>query len=182
MPVNAVRRQLGGLITLLFFCWFFQSERFPSADFYRSKIQTASQKASPSVFSSLPSFQPLQKQQRPPSDQLVVTQGDGDLLLSALRQYLSRQLSLQGGAVSPEEQGGPSPRLRPYYSNGIEKSGLKAETLNSRPLKMGKAQGASPAAPLTHVDGTCFHRLLMSSLIFYAAFKDVYSCRLETGD
>lgn len=128
----------------VYFSSFFQSDRFHSgipADFYRSKVQT------PPGFSSLSSLSPVQKQ-RPPADRLLATQAEGDLLLAALRQYLSV-------GVSPEEQEDPSSRLRPFYSNGIENSGLKKETSKSRPLKMGRTQGASVKDPLTSVDGTC---------------------------
>ncbi|KAM7400079.1 hypothetical protein PAMA_004670 [Pampus argenteus] len=124
-----------------------KSDRFLSgipADFYRSKVQTVAQKASPSSFSSLSSFQPLQKQ-RPPADQLVSMQAEGDLLLGALRQYLSGHLSLQGGGLSPEAQQAPSSRLRPFYSNGIENS-------KSRLPKMGRTQASSVRDPLTYVD------------------------------
>ncbi|XP_078029087.1 receptor-type tyrosine-protein phosphatase N2-like isoform X1 [Epinephelus lanceolatus] len=131
-----------------------KSDRFQSgipADFYRSKAQISAQKSSPSSFSSLSSFLPLQKQ-RPPADQLLATQAEGDLLLGALRQYLSGHLSLHGVEMSPEEQAGPSPRLRPLYSDGIENSGLKKETSKSRLLKLGRTQGDSVKDPLTSVD------------------------------
>lgn len=139
------------------FSSFFQSDRFQPgvpADFYRSKAQTSAQKSSPSSFSSLSSLQPLQKQ-RPLANQLLATQSEGDLLLGALRQYLSGHLSLHSGGVSPEEPQAPSSRLRPFYSNGIETSGLKKETSKSRLLKMGRTQGASVKDPLTSVDGEC---------------------------
>lgn len=97
-----------------------QSDRFQlgiPADFYRSKAQT------PSSFSSLSSYSPVQKQ-RPSADQLLRSRADGDLLLAALRQFL--------------------------YRGGIENSGLRKETSQSRPLKTGRTQD-----PLTSVDGTC---------------------------
>ncbi|KAM9844971.1 solute carrier organic anion transporter family member 5A1b [Aulostomus maculatus] len=131
-----------------------KSDRFQPgipADFYRSKAQTAAQKASPSSLSSLSSFPPLQRS-RPAADQRLAMQADGDLLLSALRQYLSRQLSLHAGVVNPEEQEGPSFRLRPYYSDGIETPGLKKEALQSRLPKMENTQGSSVKEPLTYVD------------------------------
>ncbi|KAM7379775.1 hypothetical protein PAMP_005302 [Pampus punctatissimus] len=124
-----------------------KSDRFLSgipADFYRSKAQTVAQKASPSSFSSLSSFQPLQKQ-RPPADELVGMRAEGDLLLGALRRYLSGHLSLQGGGLNPEAQQAPSSRLRPFYSNGIENS-------KSRLPKMGRTQESSVRDPLTYVD------------------------------
>ncbi|XP_042353947.1 receptor-type tyrosine-protein phosphatase N2-like isoform X2 [Plectropomus leopardus] len=131
-----------------------KSDRFQPgipADFYRSKAQISAQKSSPSSFSSLSSFLPLQKQ-RPPADQLLATQAEGDLLLGALRQYLSGHLSLHSGGMSPEEQEAPSPRLRPLYSDGIENSGLKKETSKSRLLKLGRTQGDLVKDPLTSVD------------------------------
>ncbi|XP_026230571.1 receptor-type tyrosine-protein phosphatase N2-like isoform X2 [Anabas testudineus] len=131
-----------------------KSEPFQSGvplDYYRAKAQISAQKTSPSSFSSLSSLQPLQKQ-RPPANQLLTTQAEGDLLLGALRQYLSRHVSLHGGRVSPEDHEAPSSRLRPYYSNGIENSGLKKETSQSRLLKMGRTQGSSVKDPLTSVD------------------------------
>ena len=139
-----------------------QSDRFQSgisADIYRSDSISSSQKSPPSSFSS---FQLLQKQ-RPPPDQHLATQADGDLLLGALRQYLSGHLSLPSGVVSPSEQDAPSLRLRPFYSNGIGNSGLKKESAKSRLLKMGRTQGASAKDPLTTVDGACF--LSMMDLI-----------------
>uniref|UniRef100_A0A8P4KMF0 Receptor-type tyrosine-protein phosphatase N2 n=1 Tax=Dicentrarchus labrax TaxID=13489 RepID=A0A8P4KMF0_DICLA len=132
-----------------------KSDRFQSgipADFYRSKAQTSAQRSSPSSFSSLSSFLPVQKQQRPPADRLLATQAEGDLLLSTLRQYLSGHLSLHRGGVGPEEQEAPASRLRPFYSNGIENSGLKKETSKPRLLKMGRTQGAAVKDPLTSVD------------------------------
>lgn len=96
------------------------------------------------------------QKQRPPADQLLATQAEGDLLLGALRQYLSGHLSPHRGGVSPEEQEAPSSRLRPFYTNGIENSGLKKETSKPRLLKMGRTQGVSGKDPLTSVDGTCF--------------------------
>ncbi|XP_076601155.1 receptor-type tyrosine-protein phosphatase N2-like isoform X1 [Chaetodon auriga] len=139
-----------------------KSDRFQSgspADFYRSKAQTSTLRSSPSSFSSLSSFSPLQKQ-RPPADQLLATQAEGDLLLAALRQYLSRHLSLHRGGLSPEEQEDPSSRLRPFYSNGIENSGLKKESSKSRPFKMGRTQGASAKDPLTSVDERFIEKVL----------------------
>lgn len=131
-----------------------QGDRFPM-DSYRSKAQIPAQKSSPSSLSPLLSFLPLQKQ-RPPADQLLTKQAEGDLLLGALRQYLSRHLSLYGGGVSPEEQEAPSPHQRPFYANVKENSGLKKETSKSRLLKLGRTQGASVKDPLTSVDGMCF--------------------------
>ncbi|XP_030607491.1 LOW QUALITY PROTEIN: receptor-type tyrosine-protein phosphatase N2-like [Archocentrus centrarchus] len=125
-----------------------KSDRFQSgipADFYRSKAQTLAQKSPPSSFSSLSSFQPVQKQ-RPSANQLLTTQAEGDLLLGALRQYLSGHASLHSGGVSPSE------RLRTFYSNGIQNSGLKKETSKSRLVNMGRTQGALAKDPLTSVD------------------------------
>ncbi|KAM4551303.1 receptor-type tyrosine-protein phosphatase N2-like [Odontesthes bonariensis] len=120
-----------------------KSDRFQSgisADIYGSDAVSSSQKSSPSSISSF--------QQRPPSDQLLATQADGDLLLGALRQYLSGHLSLPSGGVSPSEPDAPSLRLRPFYSNGVENPG----STKSRLLKMGRTQGASAKEPLTTVD------------------------------
>ncbi|XP_070774384.1 receptor-type tyrosine-protein phosphatase N2-like [Enoplosus armatus] len=140
-----------------------KSDRFQPggpADFYRSKAQTSTQRSSPSSgFASLSSFLPLQKQ-RPPADQLLATQAEGDLLLGALRQYLSGRLSVHRGGVSPQEQEAPSSRLRPFYSNGIETSGLKKELPKSRLLKMGRTQGASVKDPLTSVDERFIEKVL----------------------
>lgn len=133
---------------------FLQAERFQPglpADFPHSKAQTSAQRSPPSSFSSLSSFSPVLKQRPAAADQLLATQADGDLLLAALRQYLSGHLSLHRG----EEQGGPSPRLRPFYGNGIENSGLKKETAKARPLMVERLPGASAKDPLTSVDGTC---------------------------
>ncbi|KAM9349317.1 receptor-type tyrosine-protein phosphatase N2-like [Symphorus nematophorus] len=139
-----------------------KGDRFQSgspSDFYRSKAQTSPQRSSPSSFSSPSSYLPLQKQ-RPPADQLLATQAEGDLLLAALRQYLSGHVSLHRVGMSPEEQEGPSSRLRPFYGNGIENSGLKKETSKSRPLKMGRTQGASVKDPLSSVDERFIEKVL----------------------
>ncbi|XP_031163485.1 receptor-type tyrosine-protein phosphatase N2-like isoform X2 [Sander lucioperca] len=135
-------------------------DRFPM-DSYRSKAQIPAQKSSPSSLSPLLSFLPLQKQ-RPPADQLLTKQAEGDLLLGALRQYLSRHLSLYGGGVSPEEQEAPSPHQRPFYANVKENSGLKKETSKSRLLKLGRTQGASVKDPLTSVDERFIKNVLKS--------------------
>ncbi|KAF3857845.1 hypothetical protein F7725_011046 [Dissostichus mawsoni] len=85
-----------------------KTDRFQSgvaADYYRSKPQKSSSFSSSSSSSS--SFSPVQKQQRPPPD--------GDFLRGALRQYLSLK------------SGRGDPKLRPFYSNGIENTGLKTE-------------------------------------------------------
>ncbi|XP_070700752.1 receptor-type tyrosine-protein phosphatase N2-like [Pempheris klunzingeri] len=139
-----------------------KSDRFQPGiptDFYRSKAQTSPQRSSPSSFASLSSFSPQQKQ-RTPADQLLATQTEGDLLLGALRQYLSGRLSPYRGGVSPEKQEAPSSRLRPFYSNGIETSGLKKETSQSRLLKMGRTQGVSGKDPLTSVDERFIEKVL----------------------
>lgn len=135
----------------------FQSDRLQSgvpADVHRSKAQTSAQSPSPSGLFAPSSRQPLERQ-RPPANQRLASQSEGDLLLGALRQYLSGHWSLHGGAVQPAEQGSPWSRLTPSHSVGIENSGLKKETSTSRLLKMGRTQGASVKDPLTSVDGTC---------------------------
>ncbi|KAM3866109.1 receptor-type tyrosine-protein phosphatase N2-like [Diretmus argenteus] len=134
-----------------------KSERFQSgsaADYYRSQVQAGAQKSSPPGFSSLSSFQPRPKERPPSSPQLLASQAEGELLVAALRQYLSGQLSLQGGAGNPEDQqaAASSSRARPFYSNRIENPGLKKENVKSRLLKMGGAQGSSVKKPLTSVD------------------------------
>ncbi|XP_030259711.1 receptor-type tyrosine-protein phosphatase N2-like [Sparus aurata] len=129
-------------------------DRFQSgipADVYRSKAQTSPQRMSSS--SSLSSFFP-QPKQRPPSGQLLATQAEGDLLLAALRRYLSGHLG-----VSPEEEEDASARLRTFYGNGIENSGLKKESSNLRPLKTGRTQGAVKD-PLTSVDERFIEKVL----------------------
>ncbi|KAK5889523.1 hypothetical protein CesoFtcFv8_015520 [Champsocephalus esox] len=88
--------------------------------------------------SSLPS----QKQQRPPPE--------GDFLRGALRQYLSLQ------------SGRGDPKLRPFYSNGIENTGLKTEGPKSRLMKLGTTQGASVKEPLTPVDEKFIQKVLQS--------------------
>ncbi|XP_023281957.1 receptor-type tyrosine-protein phosphatase N2-like [Seriola lalandi dorsalis] len=145
-----------------------KSDRFQSgipADFYRSKAQTSAQKSPPSSFSPLSSLQPQQKQ-RPLANQLLAAQSEGDILLGALRQYLSRHLSLHSGGMSPEEpeeHEAASPRLTPFYSNGIENSGLKKEASKSRLLKMGRTQGASVKDPLSSVDERFIENVLKNA-------------------
>ncbi|XP_075954132.1 receptor-type tyrosine-protein phosphatase N2-like [Anarhichas minor] len=140
-----------------------KGDRFQSgipADFYRSEAQIMPQKSSPSGFSSLPSFLPLQEQ-RAPDEQFLVTQAEGDLLLGALRRYLSAHRSLYGGRVSPEEQEAPSTRLRPFYSRA-ENPGFKKDTSKSRLLKLGRTQGVSVKDPLTSVDERFIENVLKS--------------------
>ncbi|XP_037537333.1 receptor-type tyrosine-protein phosphatase N2 [Nematolebias whitei] len=89
----------------------------------------------------------------PPSNSLLATQADADLLLGALRQYLSRYSFQHGGGMNqPPEQEASSPRLRPFSNNGIESPGLKAETSKSRLLKTGRTPGTSAREPLSSVD------------------------------
>ncbi|XP_033960060.1 receptor-type tyrosine-protein phosphatase N2-like [Pseudochaenichthys georgianus] len=115
-----------------------QTDRFQSgvaADYYHSKPQQSSSFSS----SSSSSFSPVQKQQRPPPE--------GDFLRGALRQYLSLQ------------SGRGDPKLRPFYSNGIENTGLKTEGPKSRLMK---TQGASVKEPLTPVDEKFIQKVLQS--------------------
>lgn len=78
-------------------------------------------------------------------------QADGELLLAALRRYLSM-------AKPPEQQEPPS-HLRPLFNNRMETSGPKKESSKSRPVMTAKAQVGSIKDPLTSVDGgftVCF--------------------------
>lgn len=72
-------------------------------------------------------------------------QADGDLLLAALRRYVSM--------VMPAEQPEPPSRLRPVYSNRMETSGPKKQTPNSRPVLTAKTEAGMMRDPLTSVDG-----------------------------
>ncbi|KAM4604706.1 receptor-type tyrosine-protein phosphatase N2-like [Polymixia lowei] len=135
---------------------------FP-ADYYQSKTQGVSQKSSPPSFSSLSSFQPPRPERPPASSRLLGTGAEGDLLVAALRQYLSGQLSLQGGGVNPKDQEAPSSRLRPFYSNAIEHSGLKKEASKSKLLEMGGGQGGSVRAPLSTVDERFIQNVVQSA-------------------
>ncbi|KAF7647619.1 hypothetical protein LDENG_00169020 [Lucifuga dentata] len=135
-----------------------QSDRFQSglpADFYRSQAAAAAQKSSPS-FPSISSLQP-QPKQRPPAARLLATQLEGDLLLATLRQYVSGQLS------EDRETPPSSSRLRPFYSNRIENSGLKKESSKSRLLKAGGGQGASVKDPLSSVDERFIQNVLKNA-------------------
>uniref|UniRef100_A0A3Q3BHH3 Receptor-type tyrosine-protein phosphatase N2-like n=1 Tax=Kryptolebias marmoratus TaxID=37003 RepID=A0A3Q3BHH3_KRYMA len=87
----------------------------------------------------------------PASSSRLATQADADLLLGALRQYLPGHLFQHSGGVNPPEQEA-SPRLRPFYNNGIENPGLKKDSSKSRLLKTGKTLGTSAKEPLTSVD------------------------------
>ncbi|PWA30112.1 hypothetical protein CCH79_00009765, partial [Gambusia affinis] len=91
---------------------------------------------------------PLQKQ-KPLSSQLLASQADGDLLLAALRRFLSGRLSLHGARMKQEAA---SPRLRPFYNSGVENPGFKKETSQSRLVKTGSSPAASAKEPLTSVD------------------------------
>lgn len=72
-------------------------------------------------------------------------QADGQLLLAALRHYLS-----MGTAAEQRE---PLAHLRPVYNNGMEASGPKKETSNSRPELTAKTQAGAMQDLLTSVDG-----------------------------
>lgn len=89
-----------------------KSDRFQSG-LLRPQVQPSVQKSSSSsLFQLLP--------QRPPSNRLVLSQFDGDLLLNALRKYISGRVSQSGGEREPT----PS-RLRPLYSSGMEAPGSR---------------------------------------------------------
>lgn len=107
----------------------FQPDRLDS---HRPRTQT------PSSFSALPSFPPLQKQS-PASRQLQAMRADGELLLAALRRYLS--------------MAEPPSHLRPVFNNRMETSGPKKESSKSRPGLTATAQLGSIKEPLTSVDG-----------------------------
>ncbi|KAM4729115.1 receptor-type tyrosine-protein phosphatase N2-like [Anableps anableps] len=102
---------------------------------------------------------PVQKQKLL-SNQLLASQADGDLLLAALRQYLSGHLSLHSGGMKQEA---PSPRLRPFYNNGIENPGLKKEASQSRLVKTGSSPVASAKEPLTSVDERFIEKVLKNA-------------------
>ncbi|XP_054878325.1 receptor-type tyrosine-protein phosphatase N2-like isoform X1 [Poeciliopsis prolifica] len=91
---------------------------------------------------------PLQKQKLL-SSQLLASQADGDLLLEALRRFLSGRLSLHSARMKQEAA---SPRLRPFYNSGVESPGFKKETSQSRLVKSGSSPVASAKEPLTSVD------------------------------
>ncbi|XP_014902379.1 receptor-type tyrosine-protein phosphatase N2 [Poecilia latipinna] len=91
---------------------------------------------------------PLQKQ-KPLSSQLLASQADGDLLLAALRRFLSGRLSLHGAGMKQEAA---SPRLRPFYNSAVENPGFKKEMAQSRLVKTGSSPAASAKEPLTSVD------------------------------
>ncbi|XP_038149497.1 receptor-type tyrosine-protein phosphatase N2-like [Cyprinodon tularosa] len=112
-------------------------------------------KTSSSSSLSKPS-KPVQKQV-PLSNQLLASQADGDLLLAALRHYLSGHLSLHSGGMKQEA---PSPWLRPLYNNGIENPSLKKETFPFRPVKTGSSPVASAKEPLTSVDERFIEKVL----------------------
>ncbi|XP_056913826.1 receptor-type tyrosine-protein phosphatase N2-like isoform X2 [Takifugu flavidus] len=111
-------------------------------DSRRSRTQT------PSSFSALPSFPPLQKQS-PVSHQLHAMQADGQLLLAALRRYLSMG-----------EQQEPPSHLRPLFNNRMETSGPREESSKSRPVLTAKAQVGSIKDPLTSVDERFIQKVL----------------------
>lgn len=129
-PMSAPPRFKRSSVQLLF-----QTGRF---DPPRSRSQT------PSSFSALPSFPPLQKQS-PVSHQLHAMQADGELLLAALRRYLSM-------AKPPEQQEPPS-HLRPPFNSRMETSGPRKESSKSRAVLAATAQVGSIKDPLTSVDG-----------------------------
>lgn len=55
--------------------------------------------------------------------------------------------------ATPAEQPGSPSRLRPVYSNGMETSGPKKQTPNSRPVLTAKTEAGTRRDPLTSVDG-----------------------------
>lgn len=95
------------------------------------------------------------------SDQLLALQADGQLLLAALRRYLS--------TVKPAEQQKPPSHLRPWYNDGMEPSGPKKETFKSRPVMTAKTQAGSIQGPLTSVDGGFIH-------------SSTFGCRSSSSD
>ncbi|KAM3605357.1 uncharacterized protein V6R79_024416 [Siganus canaliculatus] len=93
------------------------------------------------------------QKQRPPSDQLLTKQAKGDLLLAALRQFLS-------AGVSPVDHDDPLSRLRPSYNNGVKSSAIRKEYSKSGSIKMGRTQGLSLSNPLTSVDERFIEKVL----------------------
>lgn len=98
----------------------------------------------PPGYSALPSFPPLQKESAV-SHQLHAMQAEGELLLAALRRYLSM--------AKPAEQQEPPAHLRPPFNNRMETPGPKKESSKSRPVMPAKAPVGSIRDPLTSVDG-----------------------------
>ncbi|XP_062413587.1 receptor-type tyrosine-protein phosphatase N2-like isoform X2 [Pungitius pungitius] len=118
------------------------------ADPPRPRTPTSPQESPPSGFSSLP--------QRPRDQQAV-----GDLLLGALRRYLAGRASLRVGGASPEEQGAPATRPRPFHG-GAQAHGLDADASRSRLQTPGRTQGNPVGGPLTSVDERFIQSVLQS--------------------
>lgn len=87
----------------------------------------------------LDSHRPRTQTQSPASHQLQAVRADGELLLAALRRYLS--------------MGERPSHLRPVFNNRMETSGPKKESSKSRPGLTATAQVGSIKDPLTSVDG-----------------------------
>ncbi|CAB1317573.1 unnamed protein product, partial [Coregonus sp. 'balchen'] len=93
--------------------------------------------------------------------------GGGDLLVAALRHYLSGQVPSQtGGATNGPAL--PSPRLRPSYSNRIDSAGPKETSQSHTPnldrlLLLQTAEASQPSAPkdpLSTVDEVFIQKVL----------------------
>ncbi|XP_045080751.1 receptor-type tyrosine-protein phosphatase N2 [Coregonus clupeaformis] len=133
-----------------------KSDRYPSgvsSDYYWPKSQGEGN------FSPLMSFKP------PYQDRSSV--GGGDLLVAALRHYLSGQVPSQtGGATNGPAL--PSPRLRPSYSNRIDSAGPKETSQSHTPnldrlLLLQTAEASQPSAPkdpLSTVDEVFIQKVL----------------------
>ncbi|CDQ99352.1 unnamed protein product [Oncorhynchus mykiss] len=133
-----------------------QSDRYPSgvsSDYYWPKSQGEAN------FSPLTSFQP------PYQDRSSA--GDGDLLVAALRHYLSGQVPSQTG-VSTKGPVLPSFRLRPSYSNSIDSTGPKETSQSQTPnldrllllQTAGASQLSAPKDPLSTVDEVFIQKVL----------------------
>ncbi|XP_042163775.1 receptor-type tyrosine-protein phosphatase N2 [Oncorhynchus tshawytscha] len=133
-----------------------KSDRYPSgvsSDYYWPKSQGEAN------FSPLTSFQP------PYQDRSSA--GDGDLLVAALRHYLSGQVPSQTG-VSTKGPVLPSLRLRPSYSNSIDSTGPKKTSQSQTPnldrllllQTAGASQLSAPKDPLSTVDEVFIQKVL----------------------
>uniref|UniRef100_A0AAZ3P5A6 Receptor-type tyrosine-protein phosphatase N2-like n=1 Tax=Oncorhynchus tshawytscha TaxID=74940 RepID=A0AAZ3P5A6_ONCTS len=122
------------------------------SDYYRPKSQGEGH------FSPLSLFQPPYQDRH--------SAGDGDLLVAALRHYLSAQGPPQTGGA-PKVPTLPSP-LRPSYSNSIDSAGPKENSQSQTPnldrllllQTAGASQPSSPKDPFSPMDEVFIQKVL----------------------
>lgn len=143
-----------------------QSDHYQSgvfSDYYRPKSQGEGH------FSPLSFFQPPYQDRH--------SAGDGDLLVAALRHYLSGQGPTQTEGA-PKVPTLPSPLLHPSYSNSIDSVGPKENSQSQTPnldrrlllQTAGASQPSGPKEPFSPVDGMCCFKNNVFLFLLYKFF------------